>query len=105
MAKAKLGMPFSELSGRLDHESEVYYCTRLGETVVSHYPKRRDPKKITAHQRDLNAGFSLAVRRASEELADPARHAYWQSLFSAQPAPQRYKTLRGFIIAQLSKNQ
>ena len=32
MDKAKLEVPFSGITGRLDHESETYYTTRLGET-------------------------------------------------------------------------
>lgn len=158
MAKATLEVPFSSISGRLSGESEMYVTTRLGETVISTYPKHRDPKKITAHQRALNANFAQAVAQAKVELSDPIRRAYWQEQFTQyqrnpaaytsasasasassasfsvsettadktlsgetattptnkpalQPAPvqstptqhPRYKTLRGFLIAQLTK--
>ena len=161
MAKATLEVPFSSISGRLSGESEMYVTTRFGETVISTYPKHRDPKKITAHQRALNANFAQAVAQAKVELSDPIRRAYWQDRFThyqrtpaaytsasasasassasfsvsettadktlssetattptnkpaLQPAPThsapvrpaptqypRYKTLRGFLIAQL----
>ena len=141
MAKATLEVPFSSISGRLSGESEMYVTTRFGETVISTYPKHRDPKKITAHQRALNANFAQAVAQAKVELSDPIRRAYWQDRFTqyqrnpaaytpasasmsasapfsnkpvVQPTPlqsaptqpismqhPRYKTLRGFLIAQL----
>lgn len=163
MAKATLEVPFSSISGRLSGESEMYVTTRFGETVISTYPKHRDPKKITAHQRALNANFAQAVAQAKVELSDPIRRAYRQDRFTQyqrnpaaytsasasasassasfsvsettadktlsgetattptnklalQPAPThsapvrpaptqypRYKTLRGFLIAQLTK--
>lgn len=82
MAKATLEVPFSSISGRLSGESEMYVTTRFGETVISTYPKHRDPKKITAHQRALNANFAQAVAQAKVELSDPIRRAYWQDRFT-----------------------
>lgn len=103
MAKADLEIPFNGIHGSLDSGSEIYYANRLGETVVSHYPKHKDPKKITAHQHDLNNNFRQAVTQSTAELTDPQRKAYWQEQFNAQKEPKRYKTLRGFVIAQLTK--
>ncbi len=106
MAKADLEVPFSGIHGRLYSDSEIYYANRLGETVVSHYPKHKDPKKITAHQHDLNDKFRQAVSQAKIELTTPDRRAYWQEQFNNQPTDQKqYKTLRGFVIAQLTKQQ
>ena len=110
MAKAKLEIPFSSISGRLSGDNETYVTTRYGETVISNYPKRRDPKKITAHQKELNANFAQVVAQVKAELSDPLRKAHWQAEFDKhlratanKPAVQRYKTLRGFTIAQLTK--
>lgn len=123
MAKAKLEIPFAGLSGRLSGDSETYITTRYGETVISNYPKRRDPKKITVHQRELNTAFAGVVAQAKAELSDPVRRAYWQEQFdqykqstankpitdSSHPTEPSshptYKTLRGFTIAQLTKQQ
>ncbi len=102
MAKADLEVPFSGIHGSLDSDSEIYYANRLGETVVSHYPKHKDPKKITAHQHDLNDKFRQAVAQTDIELTDPQRKAYWLEQFNAQKEPRKYKTLRGYVIAQLT---
>ena len=104
MAKAKLAVPFASMSGKLDGKSEIYMTNRYGRVVMSNYPKHRDPKTITPHQRELNAKFSQVVKQAKLEMDDPERRAYWQQLFDHQN-PRQYATLRGFIIAQLNKNQ
>ena len=112
MAKAKLEIPFSSVSGRLSGDSEIYVTMRYGQTVISNYPQRRDPKKITAHQKELNANFAQVVARVKTELSDPVRKAHWQAEFDKhqratanKPTVQCYKTLRGFTIAQLTKKQ
>lgn len=105
MATTTLEVPFAGIHGRLDHSSEMYYAKRLGRTVVSHYPKRRNPKTISERQKALNANFQAAVQQAAAELADPSHRAYWQALFDKQPTPQRYRILRNFVIAQLTKKQ
>ena len=129
MAKAKLEIPFSGMSGKLSGNSEFYLTHRYGKIVVSNYPKHRDPKNITPHQRELNSAFSQAVQQCKVEMSDPNRLAYWQDRYVAYrkaankslarantqffdlpaDAPtsakeKYYSTLRGFIIAQLRKN-
>ena len=103
MAKAELEYPFNSVSGKLSKDSEMYFTQRFGETVVSNYPKHKDPKKITAHQHNLNNNFRQAVTQATAELTDPDRKAYWLEQFNAQKEPKKYKTLRGFVIAELTK--
>lgn len=127
MAKAELEIPFSSIRGRISHDSATYVTTRYGQTVISNYPKHRDPKKITPRQRELNTAFAQAVAQTKAELADPVRRAYWQNLFDQHKkstanktntgptaAPSHligptshptYKTLRGFTLAQLTKQQ
>lgn len=105
MAKASFEDPINHLKGRRDRTSETYFCYRLGQKVVSHYPLHKDPKKITAHQRDLSSNFARAVQQAKTELADPARKAYWQQLFDEQKrtAEKPYAILRNFVIASITK--
>lgn len=103
MAKADLEVPFAGIHGRIGHDSEIYYTQRYGRTVVSNYPKHRNPKTISDHQKALNANFQTAVQRAGAELSDPVRRTHWQTLFDQQPAPPKYKVLRNFVIAQLTK--
>lgn len=107
MAKAELDILLNKLSGRLTGDSKFYTTHRYGQTVISNYPLHKDPKSITAHQHELNDSFGVLSKQAKQELADPEKHAYWQSLYEAhlrdKKAPKYYKTLRGFVIAQLKK--
>jgi len=105
MAKAELEIPFARINGRLDRNSETYYCTRFGKAVVSHYPRHKDVKKITATQKTRYSLFAQAVARAKSDLADPQKRAAWQSLFDKQQhiAGKHYRILRNFVIAAIMK--
>lgn len=128
MAKAQLDILLDKLSGRLTGDSEFYATHRYGRTVISNYPKHKDPKSITPSQRANSTGFGQRSTQAKLELADPVRHAYWQDLYDQykrlanknlkeaniqffgpdSPAVIKnkyYETLRGFVIAQLSKTE
>ena len=106
MAIIDLDNPVSGIHGSINQDSEIYYAQRLGTTVVSHYPKHKDPKKITDHQRDLNNRFSKAVTQASEILQNPELRAEWQTRFEEQKHTTKkpYKLFRNFIIATLIKD-
>ena len=105
MAKAELEVHYAAINGRLDRANDTYFCTRFGKTVVSHYPKRKNPKTITSHQRDLSSNFANAVRQAKNELADPQRKDYWLQRFEEQKKTSKkpYIILRNFVIAQITK--
>ncbi len=108
MAKADLNVSLDKLSGKIYGDSDVYIAHRYGKTVVSHYPRFRDVSKFTPRQRELNSSFAQRSKQAKLELADPARHAYWQQRYDdykalAKPSDKYYFTLRGFVIAQLAK--
>lgn len=126
MAKAELDILLNKLQGRLTGDSRFYVTNRHGKTVVSNYPLHRDPKKISAQQQANSSAFGQAAKRAKAEMSDPARLAYWQNQYAqytrlagknlnranrqffgenstAFIKQKYYTTLRGFIIAQLSK--
>lgn len=105
MAKVDLEVPFAAINGRLDHANETYFCTRFGRTVVSHYPRHKNKKKITSHQRDLSSNFADAVRQAENELADPQSKDCWMQRFEEQKqtAKKPYVILRNFVIAEITK--
>jgi len=123
MAKAELSVLIDKLSGRINGKSRVYTSLRYGQTVISTYPLHRDPKKISARQRELNTQFTQAVKQCKLEMADSERLAYWQDRYAAYqkaanknlsrankdffgtPTDKYYSTLRGFIIAQLRKQE
>lgn len=125
MAKAELDILLDKLSGRLTGDSKFYTTHRYGRTIISNYPKHKDPKSITPSQRANSSGFGQRSTQAKQELDDPVRNEYWQDLYdkykrlankdlkkantqffgSNSPAVQKdkyYKTLRGFVIAQLA---
>ena len=124
MAKAELDILLDKLSGRLTGDSKFYSTHRHGKTVISNYPLHKDPKTISATQRANSSTFGQRSKQATEELANPGRHAYWQERYDqykklanknvtrantqffgsniVKPADKYYSTLRGFIIALLT---
>jgi len=128
MAKAELNILLDKLRGRITGDSVLYTTHRHGRTVISNYPMHKDPKSITPSQRANSTGFGQRSTQAKQELDDPVRHAFWQDLYDQykrlaqknlkeaniqffgpnSPAVIKnkyYETLRGFVIAQLSKQQ
>lgn len=128
MAQAELNITIDKLSGKIYGDSDVYIAHRYGKTVISHYPRHRDPNNITPHQRELSAQFGQISKQAKAELSDPERRAYWQARYDEYrrlasenlalanitffgtpdgqpsiPANKYYFTLRGFVIGQLRK--
>ena len=108
MAQAELNISLDKMSGKIYGDSDVYVAHRYGKTVISHYPKHRDTSTFTPHQRDLNHSFGAISKQTKQELADPARRAYWQQRYdeykaNLKPSDKYYFTLRGFVIGQLSK--
>ena len=110
MAQAELNVSLDKMSGKIYGDSDVYIAHRYGKTVISHYPKHRDPNSLTQHQRDLNTSFAQISKQAKLELADPEKRAAWQQRYDEykakyNPADKYYFTLRGFVIAQLKKSE
>ncbi len=110
MAKAVPSDLIQQLSGKIDRKREDIYLTqRFGKTVVSHYPRHKNPKKITDAQTSAFSSFGNAVREAEQQLADPQLHEHWQTLFDEQKQhPQsgqkQYHILRNFVIAAIQKS-
>ena len=130
MAKAELDVLLNKLTGRLKGDSKFYTTHRYGKTIISNYPLRRDPKKTTDSQRANITSFGERSKQAVLEKKDPERLAYWTEryeeykkaanknlakanaqFFNIDPnttpldKQRYYKTLRGFIIGQLRKQE
>ena len=130
MAKAELDILLNKLRGRITGDSDFYATHRNGKTIISNYPKHRDPKKISATQHANSSAFGQAVKQCKAEMSAPDRLAYWQQQYdlyvqlaekslarannrffgidpnTTLPSRQKYySTLRGFIIAQLYNNR
>lgn len=107
MAKAVPSDLIQQVSGKIDRKREDIYLTqRFGKTIVSHYPRHKDPKKISEAQVSTFASFADAVREAARQLADPQLREQWQSLFLQQKknpsaGGKQYHILRNFVIASL----
>ena len=71
MAQAELNITIDKMSGKIYGESDVYITHRNGKTVISHYPKHRDPKSITPHQRELNTSFAQLSKQAKRNSPTP----------------------------------
>ncbi len=128
MAQAELDILLNKLSDRLTGDSKFYTTHRHGKTVVSNYPLHRDQKKVTTLQQAQSDAFGKAVKLCKAEMTKPERLTYWQEQYTQytklanrslpranaqffgidpnttpQSKQKYYSTLRGFIIAQLTK--
>lgn len=106
MAKAKLNRNFEKYTGVLPPNGHRFYATnRYGETIISHCPIKRDPSTISDKQRASMEQLKQARLIADTELADPIKHDQWLHKWheAISVGGQNYKTLRGFVIAQVRK--
>ena len=106
MARVKLNKKFEKYTGTPPPNGSRFYLTnRYGETVMSHYPMHRDPEAITANQKASNGEFAQARLIADTELNDPVKRDEWLHKWHEATAAEglKYKTLRGFTIAQVRK--
>ena len=104
MARVKLSKNFEKYTGTPPpNGSRPYLTQRFGETVMSHYPMQRDPESITPNQKASCGEFAQARLIADTELNDPVKRDEWlQKWHKATDAEGlKYKTLRGFTIAQV----
>lgn len=108
MAKVKLNKKFEKYTGTPPpNGSRLYLTERYGETIMSHYPINRDPDTISDKQRVSMNQMSQARAVADAELKDPVKHEEWLKKWHESLATEglQYKTLRGFTIAQVRKDQ
>lgn len=112
MAKATLNKKFKKYTGLVPpNDHRMYLTNRFGEEVISHCPEHRDPDSITPAQRQAFQLIKQASALADADLRDPVKHDAWlhkwheHSALCASHSPHRpkkpYKTLRGFVIAQI----
>ena len=72
MAQAELNIAIDKMSGKIYGDSDVYITHRYGKTVISHYPKHRDPNSLTPHQRELNTSFALCIQHPLKPKSNAA---------------------------------
>ena len=106
MGRVTLDEKFKKYTGLLPPKGHRFYLTnRYGETIISHCPKNRDPASITANQKASSSQHTQATALADAALADPVQHDFWLHKWhqSYSLDGKQYKTLRGFVIAQMRK--
>ena len=118
MGKVTLNKKFKTYTGKLPPNGHRFYLTnRFGEEIISHMPEHRDPDSVTEAQRQAFQLIKQASVLADADLRDPVKHDAWLRKWHAslaQSASKRpssrsttsrpaktYKTLRGFVIAQI----
>ncbi len=108
MARVKLNKKFEKYIGAPPPNGSRFYLTeRYGETIMSHYPMHRDPESLTENQKISNNEFAQARALADAELKDPVKHEEWLRKWhnAITAGALQYKTLRGFTIAEIRKQQ
>ena len=81
--------------------NKLYHTTRFGEDRLSNYPIHRDPATISAKQKASCDQMAQAQAAADADRADPIKLEQWLQKRNSDPvAMEKYKTLRGYIIAQ-----
>ena len=106
MGKATLNKKYKSYSGVLPPAGHRFYISnRFGEEIISHCPEHRDPNSVTPAQRQAFQLIKQASALADAALADPVQHDEWLRKWhdSLTHRGKHYKTLRGFVIAQMRK--
>ncbi len=106
MARVKLNKKFEKYTGTPPPNGSRFYLTeRYGETIMSHYPMHRDPESLTEKQKASNGEFAQARLYADTDLKDPIKYEQWSQRWREHSltALKPYKSLRGFVIAEMRK--
>ena len=105
MAKATLNKKYKSYTGILPPNGHRFYATnRFGQEIISHMPEHRDPSSVTEAQRHAFQLIKEASAKADADLRNPIKHDEWLHLWHTSLSNRRakhYKTLRGFVIAQI----
>lgn len=106
MGKVTLNKKFEKYTGALPPNGHRFYLTnRYGETIISHCPISRDPSTRTDKQKTSSSDHTKATALADAALKDPIQHDQWLHKWheAITVGGKNYKTLRGFVIAEMRK--
>ena len=96
MSLFKLEVPFSSLRGKICRHSKIIFAKR-GETQYTSQICHPRTKAFSAAELERQTKFASAIAHANTAMADATQLAEYQTAFAKQ---KRYKTLRGYVIAQ-----
>jgi len=106
MGRVTLDEKFKKYTGALPPNGHRFYLTnRYGQTIISHCPTSRDPLTRTDKQKASSSDLSQATALADAEINDPVKHDQWLHKWheAITIGGKNYKTLRGFVIAEMRK--
>ena len=106
MGKVTLDEKFKSYTGIVPPKGHRFYLTnRYGQTIISHCPTSRDPSTITDKQKASSSLHTKATTLADNALKDPVLHDEWLHKWheAITIGGKNYKTLRGFVIAEMRK--
>ena len=106
MGRVTLNKKFKTYTGKLPPNGHRFYLTnRFGEEIISHMPEHRDPDSVTPAQRQAFQLIKQASALADAALADSILHDEWLHKWheAITIGGKNYKTLRGFVIAEMRK--
>ena len=96
MSSIKLEAPFQAFRGKICKHSKIIFAQRKGTNYTSQICNPRT-KAYSAEELARQQKFAIALTNANTALADATQKAAYETAFKAQ---SKYKTLRGFVIAQ-----
>ena len=96
MSSIKLEAPFQAFRGKICKHSKIIFAQRKGTNYTSQICNPRT-KAYSAEELARQQKFATALTNANTALADATQKAAYETAFKAQ---SKYKTLRGFVIAQ-----
>ena len=127
MASVVPASPFESISGKLSRNERIVMRTRNGRMHAYAIQHPYEGPLAESRKKAIGA-FAEAVKQCKAEMSDPARLANWQEQYAeykklanknlnranrrffgdnstAAAQDKFYSTLRGFIIAQLRKEE
>jgi intergrase/recombinase len=96
MSKINLEAPFTAFRGKICKHSKIIFAQRKGTQYTSQICNPRT-KAYSAEELARQAKFKSALSNANTALEDSTQKAAYETAFKAQ---NKYKTLRGFVIAK-----
>ena len=96
MSSIKLEAPFQAFRGKICKHSKIIFAQR-GQTQYTSQICNPRTKPYSATELARQQKFATALTNANTALADATQKAAYETAFKAQ---SKYKTLRGYVIAQ-----
>ena len=96
MSSIKLEAPFQAFRGKICKHSKIIFAQR-GQTQYTSQICNPRTKPYSATEVARQQKFATALTNANTALADATQKAAYETAFKAQ---SKYKTLRGYVIAQ-----